>query len=489
MPARSFCGSGSSNHITPRSPRRLATSSAVGSVKISLPSTISSTVVGQARPELGERGEVGAPLRTDADLDHRHAAIEQRAQQLVVPGRRALLEEHARRVDRHPVAGPAEQRRHRAAGLLAGEVPQRDLDRAARLGRDGRVAEPAAGEQAHPLGEPLHRVDLLADDERGQRLVDHRGEHAGERAAVAVARLAVADEPGVGVDAHEAVRQRVALERERRRERGDGGDDHRHDRSARPARRRPASAGGWSARPGRAPRPGARRPARGARRRRRWCSARRARRRARRRGRRAPCGPAPPRSAAAPGCRAGATAARGRRGRRGRRPCRPPASRCGRPCRPPRPRRSSPSPARRRRWRIVGSIAASLAIPTARRAASRMSTPSLAFGASQPSPTATPARCIAMWLAHRRHALAVVEVGPRARGDRRAGAAQQLDLLVVEPHRVGQQQVRAEDAEAVEVDDRAHAGAGQVGRGIVARRRDVHRHVRAAASGRGRRRR
>ena len=112
-----------------------------------------------------------------------------------------------------------------------------------------------------------------------------------------------------------------------------------------------------------------------------------------------------------------------------------------------------------------------------------MSTPSLALGASQPSPMATPARCIAMCSPSRPR--------PGRGGGRPTGRyaievpdrADQLDLLVVEPHGVGQQQVRAEHAEVVEVDERAHAGAGEVGGGVVARRRDVHRHVRAAGAG------
>jgi len=53
---------------------------------------------------------------------------------------------------------------------------------------DGRLVEPdaeaAAGEQSHPLRQPLDRAELLADDERSERVVDDHRQHAGERARI-----------------------------------------------------------------------------------------------------------------------------------------------------------------------------------------------------------------------------------------------------------------------------------------------------------------
>ena len=172
--------------------------------------------------QLVERGEVGAPLGPDAHLDHRArrgraAGRAARRCQAASPSSRNTL----RRVHGDAVAGPAEQSLTPSARPPCRRGPTARSRR--RCGPRARppVAEAAAGEQAHPLGQPLDRVELLADEQRGQGLGDDRRQHAGERAAVAVARLAVADQPVVGLDAHEAVRQRVALERERRRQRRD----------------------------------------------------------------------------------------------------------------------------------------------------------------------------------------------------------------------------------------------------------------------------
>ena len=171
MPARSFCGSGSSNHITPRSCEALGDLERRGQREdlAAVDHQLDRRRAGAAAARPGWRDR--PPLRPDADLHHRHAAIEQRAQQLVVPGRRSLLEEHARCVDRHPVAGPAEQRRHRSSGFLADEVPQRDLDGAA--GLQGRPHWSPSRRRVNRRIRSASRstaVDLLADEQRGQRL-------------------------------------------------------------------------------------------------------------------------------------------------------------------------------------------------------------------------------------------------------------------------------------------------------------------------------
>ena len=59
----------------------------------------------------------------------------------------------------------------------------------------------------------------------------------------------------------------------------------------------------------------------------------------------------------------------------------------------------------------------------------------------------------------------------------------QVDLLVVEPHAVCEQQVRPEHAEIVEVHHRPLAGAREVALGVGRRGREVHRHVRAHLAG------
>ena len=208
----------------------LATSSAVGSVKISLPSTISSTASGRAaaRSSASVR-EVGLPLGADADLDHRDAAVEQR--RAAARGARRPGPPRGTRSTRRPQPGRGPGR---AATTPTGRPPGRRGPTARSRRRCAPRARPPASPRRRRVNSrmrsvsALDGVELLADEQRRQRIGRRpSASTAGERAAVAVARLAVADEPGVGLDPHEAVRQRVALERERRRERGDRGDDHR----------------------------------------------------------------------------------------------------------------------------------------------------------------------------------------------------------------------------------------------------------------------
>ena len=80
-------------------------------------------------------------------------------------------------------------------------------------------------------------------------------------------------------------------------------------------------------------------------------------------------------------------------------------------------------------------------------------------------------------------ALTEPQVRPRAVGDRRACRQHEVDLFVVEPHAVGQQQVRPEHAEVVQVGDRSLAGAGEVALGVGRGRRQVHRHAGAHRAG------
>ena len=80
-------------------------------------------------------------------------------------------------------------------------------------------------------------------------------------------------------------------------------------------------------------------------------------------------------------------------------------------------------------------------------------------------------------------ALTEPQVRPWAVGDGGARRQHQLDLGVVEPHAVGEQQMRPEHAEVIEVHDRTPARAGQVALGIRRRRRQVHRHVDARRLG------
>ena len=82
-----------------------------------------------------------------------------------------------------------------------------------------------------------------------------------------------------------------------------------------------------------------------------------------------------------------------------------------------------------------------------------------------------------------RHALAEAQVGPRAGGDRGAGAEEGVDLVVVEVDGVGDEHVRSEHAEVVEVDER---DAGRCGPGRRRRRRPTARGGTSARSpGRG----
>ena len=127
----------------------------------------------------------------------------------------------------------------------------------------------------------------------------------------------------------------------------------------------------------------------------------------------------------------------------------------------------------------VGSTRESFAIPAASAAARRMSTWSPALVASQPTRCARRAgrsRRGARWA----DALPKPEVGPRAVRDRGRGAQQRVDLRVVEPDRVREQQVRAEHAELVEVHERAVTEALEIHLRVGRRRRDVHRHAGAA---------
>ena len=134
---------------------------------------------------------------------------------------RAFLEEPDRRVDGHALPHLTEQRANGLRSRFALQIPQRDLDRAARLGRDPLVAQPATSPQAQALGVEVDRTELLADQQRRERVVDHGGQHSRVRAAVTVATLAVADETGVGLDAHEEERHRLSIEFERDGDRRD----------------------------------------------------------------------------------------------------------------------------------------------------------------------------------------------------------------------------------------------------------------------------
>ncbi len=75
------------------------------------------------------------------------------------------------------------------------------------------------------------------------------------------------------------------------------------------------------------------------------------------------------------------------------------------------------------------------------------------------------------------------QVGPRARGDRVSGAQHDVDLGVVEVHGVGQQHVRAEHAELVEVHAEDGARFAQVAGGVPVVRRHVEREAGAALAG------
>ena len=73
--------------------------------------------------------------------------------------------------------------------------------------------------------------------------------------------------------------------------------------------------------------------------------------------------------------------------------------------------------------------------------------------------------------------LAESQVRPRAIGDGSAGRQDQVDLVVIEPHPVGEHEMPAERPEMVEVHDRASTGAGEIALGVGRRGGEVHCHL------------
>ena len=87
-------------------------------------------------------------------------------------------------------------------------------------------------------------------------------------------------------------------------------------------------------------------------------------------------------------------------------------------------------------------------------------------------------------LALAEHALAVVEVGPRAVGDRGAACVRTSSTSSSSSQTAwASSRCGPSTPRSVEVHERAHAGPGEVRLRVVAGRRDVHRHVRAAVAG------
>ena len=83
----------------------------------------------------------------------------------------------------------------------------------------------------------------------------------------------------------------------------------------------------------------------------------------------------------------------------------------------------------------------------------------------------------------RRDSLPEAQVRPRAVGDRGGGVEDQLDLAIVEPHAVADEQMTAEHAQIGEVFHRAPSGPFEVSLRVRRRRREVHRHTGAEFAG------
>ena len=157
----------------------------------------------ERRPHRGDHGEVGRLLEPDLEVERVEAAREAvRALRREVVGVAAGEVVEVRHLAPHETA---EQPVERDAGAARAEVPQRHVDagpgEVARA--DPELPEAVAEEvRAHGLAVP----GIAADDERPHRV--DRGLHRGDVGAAA--RLAVADEAVVGLDAHDDVGHAVA---------------------------------------------------------------------------------------------------------------------------------------------------------------------------------------------------------------------------------------------------------------------------------------
>ena len=144
-----------------------------GSVKISLPSTISSTP-GSSEPRsvasVSRSRRHSGPTRTLTFVTPWASSGSSSSRwHDAGPSSRKTLDAYTSTLVAHPAeqGGRPSDRRS-----WPSDVPQRDLDGAAGLGGDPSIAEAAPGEQAQPLGERLDGADRLPDEQRRERLVD-----------------------------------------------------------------------------------------------------------------------------------------------------------------------------------------------------------------------------------------------------------------------------------------------------------------------------
>ena len=144
-------------------------------------------------------GEVGADVDAEVQLDAAYTALDELGRLL-----RALDVIDAadpRDVGRqHLVEAAAGELGHREAGGVTPEVPQCDVDGGHGVGLVTGEVTALAHRLGHAVPERAHRARVLADDERGEQVVDDRGRHdGGDRRQC----LAPAHQTFVGLDLHE----------------------------------------------------------------------------------------------------------------------------------------------------------------------------------------------------------------------------------------------------------------------------------------------